>query len=187
MQYNSTNLITSLTLDLAAFLRSKGYAVYWHTTGDTEAALQEPTLATITFLPAIPANPTPFVRLKSESGNSDEIVVPALALTNWSQPRRRRELGLGHRDWEWEVDFTIDAFAADEFQHRALADCVQEWLQREVEQEIPIFDHAANPTNPSLMEPVRVRLSDVRREELYMENIAVRYYVRGDFTVQFVE
>jgi hypothetical protein len=187
MLYNSHNIIVSLTLDLAEFLRNKGYAIYWHSTGETDSSVQDPPVGTITFIASIPANPSPFVRLKSESGGLDEIVVPALSLRTAHTPRRRRILGIGHREYEWEQDIEVDAFALDEFEQRSLSDLIHDWANRNEYQELPVFDYSANATNPNVLEPVRVTYSDVRRDELDNENAAVRYHVRGDFTVQFVE
>lgn len=187
MYYSTENLQISLTLNLASFLRERGFSTFWHSTAETEATPVDPSAGTIAFIAEIPANPTPFVRLKSESGGSEEIVVPALTLHTYGSPRRMRILGLGHREYEWERDIQIDAFAADDDQQRRLADLLHEWLQREELQELPVSDFRSNAVSPTALEPVRVVFSDVRREDLVNENAAVRYYIRVEATLQYVE
>jgi hypothetical protein len=187
MKYSLENLTVSLTLNLASFLRSRGYTVLWQESGETEESELTPSLGTISFIPEIPANPSPFVRLKSESGDLSEIVVPALTLQIFDSPKRKRSLGIGHTEHFWEQEVRIDAFAGDETQHRQLAMLFHEWLQRAGQQELPVSDYSGNATTPTVLEPVRVLFSDVRREELQNENAAVRFYINAFFGIEFIE
>lgn len=199
MKYTTINLDTSLTLAFAEFLRSRGYDVYWHSAGVIEsqtAALATPK-AIVTLAPdfpadpvtVLPAHPTNVQRLKSGELTEDELVVPALSLRTLGSPLKGAIQGLGHRDYEWIRDFMVDGFAADQFQHRELADTLLDWLSQGEYKYLPVSDYSTDPANPTELDTVVVlqEYSAVQRKELVHDVEAVRYYIQATARITYVE
>lgn len=190
MQYSTRNLEVSLTLNLATYLRANGYDIRWHATDtvETNTAGADPARAEVTLVPEFPAIPVTIVRLKSEESRQDEVVVPALSLQVLDTPERIRIQGLGHTDYQWQRSIRVDGFGADEFQHKDLQDLLHDWLQSEEWKRFEIYDYVSDPDNPALLEdPVIVVGSTIERRELIHEIEAVRYYVRAQATVAYIE
>lgn len=189
MKFSTSNILISVTLCLTDYLKAHGYDIHYQASGIDEAqtaGLSEPR-STITLVPDFPANPDSIVRLRSDR-EAEEIVVPALAIIVGPSPRRVGIVGLGHKDYWWERQISVDGFALDEFQHRELADLLHDWLESEEEKEIPVYDFDIDPDNPTLLdEPLRVSFSTVAREELVNKVEAVRYYMRAVALVNYVE
>jgi hypothetical protein len=188
-KYNTNNVKVSLTAEVATYLRSRGYDVFWHATRETDAetaGLTAP-LATITLVPSFPAIPTYIRRLNSSDGGSDEIIVPAFTLYTDETPNRVASLGLGHKDYEWSRRVLIDGFADTAFQQAELADVFQDWLQSEEQKEFVIYDYATDPTTPPALDPMRVMFSHIDQLELVNENEAVRYYVKVIMLLNYEE
>jgi hypothetical protein len=198
MKYSTNNIQASLTIALAEFLRSAGFDVYWQGAGgvvDQHTSDLDEAKGIVTLVPdfpsdpvyILPANPTNIQRLKSEGLSIEEVVVPALSLQVIGGPQKGRILGLGHREYEWVREVRIDGLAADQFQHRELADLLFGWLQSEDRKEIPVYDYDANPTEPEPLAPVEVISATAERQELIHEVEAIRYYVRATTRVTYVE
>lgn len=189
MKYSTSNVLTSLTLDLATQCRANGYDIFWQATGDTDAetlGLSAPK-ATITLVNEFPANPALIVRLKNDSAGSNEIVVPAMALQLPTYPRRVEILGLGHKDYWWERRILIDAFAADQFQQRDIGDLLHDWLQSEEFKELPINDFDSDAENPPALDNVLVQVASVESKLLQYQVEAVRFYTKATALVRYIE
>lgn len=190
MLYTTDNLVVSLTMALATYLRANGYDVFWQASGDTDAqtAGLAQAKAIVTLVAEFPANPTYIVRLKSEQSGAEEIVVPALSLRATTMPKRIALLGLGHKEYWWEREIMIDGLAADDFQQRDLLDLLHDFQQSEEFKEFTIYDYKSDPTTPPQLDnPARVMSAGERGQELVHENPAVRYYLQGTMRVQYVE
>jgi hypothetical protein len=188
MKLTTNNLLVSLTVALAGHLRAKGYDIYWQAADTTDAQTVLPEKkGTVTFVPAFPANPTFIVRLRSESAGTEEIVVPAISLMVGKSPHRVRSRGLGHKDYEWERKFSVFALAADEFQHRELADLLHDWLESESFKAIPMADYDADAATPPPLEPVYVVMSSTDPREVYADNDATRYRITTTAVVTYIE
>lgn len=189
MRFSRLNVATSLQTHLAAFFLSRGYDVHWHATGETEAQTAGLAVAkaTVTFTPSFPANPQHIVRLKSDSGGREEVVVPVLALRMEGSPVRTGLLGLGHRDADWEWEFLIDCFALDEFQQEDLASLLTDWLLDEHEKVFEIFDYDTNPDLPTAVGPLRVVTGGVDPAILPIPQESARYHILASAIVTFIE
>jgi len=188
--YNTNNMLVSLTLDLAQHLRDHGYAVRWHATGDVDPPTTGPLSSArgeITLVPSFPANPALIVGLRDENTRADNVVVPALALCLPDAPKRKAIAGLGHREWEWLREVHVDALAVDEFQHRELADLLHDWFESEANKPLPISDYGADSSTPTPLEPVRVDVSAVTRNEQIHEVEAIRYQIRAMAVLSYYE
>jgi hypothetical protein len=212
MRYTTTNLEVSMTLCLADMLRAKGYDIYWHATGTTDAhtTTSGGAKGTITLVPDFPANPTYIVRLKSENAGPEEIVLPALTLHCLRGARRVEHVGLGHADYLWERHVLIDGLARDEFQQRELADLLHEWLNDEWRKRMPMGDFGAPEQSANTateffppdffamsavvegqgvpaLHDAYVEMATTDREELSVENEAARHYLRADVLLRYYE
>jgi hypothetical protein len=199
MKYTTNNIQISLTVALAAYLREQGYDIYWHTAGtrETQTAGLSEARGIVTLVPdfpadpvfILPANPDNVQRLKSESTTAEEVVVPALSLQVLGSPKRGNPLGLGHADYEWTREVRVDGLAADQYQHREIADLLFDWLTRKESQRLPVLDYDNDPANPQALDPVEVLqdFTNADRQELIHEVEAIRYYVRTTTRISYVE
>jgi hypothetical protein len=190
MKYTTNNMTVSLTLALAVFLRSHGYDVHWHATGDTDAQTAGLSTAkgTVTLVPEFPANPTYIVRLRDDSAGAEEVVIPALSVQLPNGASRGDILGLGDPRYFWQRDLRVDGLATDEFQHRELADLLHDWLQSVERKEFTVYDFDTDPSGTTLLEPCWVDHADkVWRTELTGDVDTIRYYVRATATLSYVE
>lgn len=188
-RYGTENLTVSMTLNLADYLRSRGYDVLWHATQTTDAntAGLTPAKATVTLVPEFPANPVTIVRLMGEAAGPDQIVVPALSLQVIGSPTRMEGLGLGHKDARWEREIRVDGLAANDYQHRAFQDLLHDWLLSVESKEFAISDYETDPANPIALEPAWVTFASTDRTELISQIEAVRYYVRATAVLSYIE
>lgn len=199
MRYTTINLETSLTLALAEFLKAQGYDIYWHSAGALEnhTAALATSKAVITLVPDFPADPATILsanpanvqRLKAGELGEDELVVPALSLQMLGPPAKGAILGLGHKDYDWVRSFRVDGFAADQYQHRELADALMEWLSSGAYQYLSAYDYSVDPLNPTPLQAVEViqERSTVQRGELIHDVEAVRYYIQSTARIAYVE
>lgn len=193
MKFTTNNVQTSLTLDLAAFLRGKGFDVRWHATGDTEGQTAGLVGAkdTVTFVPDFPENPAFIVRkqgLNGDSTGAEEVVVPAVTVQALHTPTEIGIIGLGHPERDWEREIRVEAIAADAFQHRELADLLHEWLLGTTGKAFTIYDYDADPGTPvALDEQMRVVSAYVRRTMLPHEVEAVRPYINATAVLAYIE
>lgn len=188
MKYSTNNIQVSLTLQLAEFLRSKGYDIRWHSTGAVEpqtAGLPSPK-DVITLTPEFPVNPTYIVRLNNRSPAPEEVAVPAFALQAVGSPKRLRRLGLGQKEHERERAIRVDGFAADQHQQKELADLLYDWLEGD-DVRLRVSDYDSDPSNPPSLDPVEVDFAVVDRLELIGEVEAVRHYIQVTAAIRYVE
>lgn len=191
MLYSSTNLQISLTVSTAEMFRTNGYDVYWHETGVREvntAGLATPK-GVITFTAEIPAIPEYIVRLKSGSSvvslKEYEIAVPCFTLRVPMEPEEGLRPGLGHKEFEWSVEFNLDGFAEDSFQHKEIAALFRGWIKKE--DTLSVRDYETDPNAPTELRPVDVKWVSVSRPELVHNVDAIRYYVSLRAGVSFTE
>ena len=187
MLYSTNNMMISLNIVLADYLRDAGYDIYWYSTGTTDShtsGLPE-SLDTITLVPEFPVNPVHIVRLNSGNVAEGEIAVPAFSLQLPSSPRKVRRDGLGSSVFERERILRIDGFARNSFQHRALHDLFYEWVDADVQ--IPIYDYDTDPNTPTEIDPVYVQRTAVDRFELVHEVDTIRYYIRFEASLLYYE
>lgn len=187
MQYSTDNLQISLTLLLASRLREKDYNVRWQLSGEVESFTSGAASAkgTVTLVKESPANPEHIVRLNDGESPADyEIPIPALTLQVGPDHRGNR-YGMGHSEFFRTRTITIDGLARDEFEQADLERVLSDWLLDEMPR-LSVSDYA-DPNSPVALNPIEIRSSRVVKTELSTELDALRYYVRAEVEVEYVE
>jgi hypothetical protein len=187
MQYNLDNIKISMFLNMATELRDKGWNIFWHASGDTDAFTTGPEAGTITLLDEVPLNPT-FITSPSagDYASQDEIVTPAFAM-QVQPPRKIARLGLGHTNFEREMDVFIGGIASDSRQQATLASALYEWLEfQDTNYYMPISDYSI-PASPVALDPAEVWWADVSTLEVATEVDTIRYQINIELKLRFVE
>lgn len=192
MLYSTVNVEISLKVAFGDYLRARGYAVRWQDSGVVDpptggtATPGGPPKDTVSLVSDFPAEPTNIVRLTSDQKGPQTIVVPAFTLHALTLPARQGIRGLGHADYEWERHVRLDGFAADEFQHRELADLIHDFFNDVGEKEFEISGYDQNAAAPPDVGPLRVRLAAVQRPVKQEWPQQVRYYVTATAVLYYI-
>lgn len=190
MQYSLDNLTVSMYVNLATQLRSAGWNVYWHASGELEAHTSglPAALGTVSLVQDIPANPTFISGLTDgDYTRQDKIILPAAAL-RVAPPRKIARLGLGDPRFEREVDIRIACIATDSRQQATLASMLYEWLEiGEDDRYLSVNDYDTDPSTPPALDPVEVWWSSMTTPEVATEVDTIRYQINIELILRFVE
>lgn len=193
MKFTTKNVQVSLTVHLAEYFRSKGWNIFWDTSGTLEShtsGLPEDR-GTISVVRSIPANPQYITRLKDGETYNDlaayEVAVPVFSLTPLGMPKRPQRQGIGHSDFFWMREFRVDLLASNEDEWKVLADALFDWGGNG-DRRWTIYDYEADPANPVPLEPIaKKEWCDIRPTEIIGVNDEARYYVRLLAAFEYVE
>ncbi len=188
MVYSLDNLLVSMFVNMATELRSIGWNIFWHGSGDTDAFTGGSEQGTVSLIQNIPANPT-FIMgaVAGDYTSSDKIVVPAFAI-DVQPPQRLQRMGLGDTQWEREVTIKIGGIAADARQQAALATALYDWLQiGDDDYFMPISDYDTNPSSPPALQAAEVWWANIVTPEVPTEVDAIRYQINVELILRYVE
>lgn len=186
MQYSLDNVTISMFQALALHLRSIGWNVYWHASGDTDAFTGGSDQGTITLIQHVPENPTFLTADAGAYANKDNVVIPAFTI-NAQLPRKIRRLGLGHTQYEREMDLVIGGISTDSRQQAILASALYEWLDIEdTNYYMPISDYST-PSAPVALDPAEMWFAKVSTHEVASEVDSTRYQIHIEIILRFVE
>lgn len=185
MLYSLDNMTISMFINLATQLRSIGWNIFWHATGETDAFTGGSEQGTITLIQDTPVNPT-FITSAVNYVDKDTIVIPAFTV-RVQPPRKLQRMGLGDTTYEREMDLRIGGIAVNSRQQTALASALYEWLDiGDVNYLMPISDYA-NPAAPVALDPAEVWWSSVTTPEVATEVDTIRYQINIELILRFVE
>ena len=186
MVYTIDNFLVSMFMNFATEARSRGWNIFWHGSGETEAFTAGTDQGTISLIQDIPENPT-FVTKGGDYTKQDQIVLPAFAISV-SVPRKLQIRGLGHDDYEREVTVILAGLAENARQQAALADMIYDWLQiGHDDYYMPISDYSVDPSSPTALDPAEVWWADVQISERVDNTNTLRYHVNTELMLRYVE
>ena len=186
MQYSLDNVTVSMFQNLATYLRSIGWNIYWHASGDTEAFTAGTEQGTITLIQHVPENPTFITANNGSYANKDNVVIPAFTVMA-QPPRKIRRLGLGHTTFEREMDLVISGISTDSRQQSILASALYEWLDiGDTNYYMPVWDYTI-PGSPVSLDPAEVWFTHVATHEVASEIDSTRYQIHIEIILRFVE
>lgn len=187
MLYTIDNVTVSMFINLATEMRSRGWNIFWHATGETEAFTAGTEVGTITLLQSIPQNPTFITREESgDYANQSQVIIPAFAMKT-QPPRKIKRLGLGDVRFEREYDIKIGGLAANARQQATLASALYEWLDiGDTNYYMPMWDYS-DPVTPVELDSAEVWWVDVTTQEVATEVDNIRYQINVQLTLRYVE
>lgn len=184
MKIGTENLQVSMTVALADAFRATGYNIKWHETKQVETHTSSgSTVGTVTLVPTFPATAEHIVMKSTD--HPDDIEVPAFSLLVLETPRRGAILGLGHKDYYWSRELRIDGFCRSEHEQRLIMDMLHDHYQSEEGKQFVIRDYSAEGEPELGVAEVEyfVGASSIFAHE----SKAVRWYVRGEVVLRYVE
>ena len=187
MQYSLDNVMISMFVNMATEFREQGWNIFWHASGDTEAFTTGPEVGTMTLIQQVPVNPT-FITAPNVGDylKQDQLVTPAFAM-QVQPPSKIARIGLGHTDFEREMDVFIGGVVKDSRQQATLASALYEWLEiGDTNYYMPISDYS-NPGSPTALDPAEVWWADVSTLEVATEVDTIRYQINIEIKLRFVE
>jgi hypothetical protein len=198
MKYSTQNCTISFSLQLADFLRSRGYDIYWNESGVLEeqtAGLPE-ALDTVTLVEEFPAEKTYIVDVEDRSTLAPgQVAIPALCLTLPTGPERLRRTGLGDAVHLRRRLVLVDGFASGDAQWKALADVLHDFACGGREQEngrrtdvyLSVQDFDMDAEDPPELPPVHVEWGEVERLPQPGEPPPLEKYIKLTFAVHYHE
>lgn len=184
MEYTQENVLVSVMVHLATHLRADGWNVFWHSSGQTEAYTTGPEKGTVTLVQAIPDTPT-FITQGTRT-NSDEIVLPALAV-QVTPTRRIQRYGMGDNRHIREISVRVGGLASTGREQRMLATSMIEWSDvGETNVDFPLQDYS-NPATPVDLEPATLWWAQTTTPEISTEQKNVRFQINTELILQYVE
>lgn len=198
MKYSTQNCTISFSLQLADFLRDRGYDVHWHESGVTEgqtAGLAEP-IGTVSLVEEFPDERTYIVEVDDRSDLAPgQVAIPALCLTLPAGPERLRRAGLGDTVHLRRRLVIVDGFASGDAQWKALADVLHDFAcggreqanGRKTDVYLSVHDFDADPADPLELPPVRVEWGEVERLPQPGEPPPLEKYLKLAFAVHYYE
>lgn len=187
MQYTLDNVMVSMFTNMATEFRNRGWNIFWHASGDTEAFTTGPEVGTMTLIQHVPENPT-FITSPTVGDyvSQDKIVTPAFAM-QVQPPRKIQRLGLGHTDFEREMDVFIVGIVSNSRQQTTLASALYEWLEiGDTNYYMPISDYSI-PSAPVALTPAEVWWANVSTLEVATEVDTIRYQINVDVKLRYIE
>jgi hypothetical protein len=128
----------------------------------------------VTIVPEFPNEPSMIV-LPPRARNSNEVLLPALAISLFREPFMEARAGIGEDLFRQNVTIRVDGYTVDQSQHMTFATLFRNWFREGYL--LPVSDFESDPVTPASVGNLEIDRLSIDRVEFTEAPESTRYYV----------